>query len=137
MLSDWIRALRAVPGLERRPLILSGFSQGAIMALSYALRHPDEVAGVIAFSGYIPQVVLEAVPHAPSGTAAPKIFLAHGRRDQLFPFSRLDETAMHLEVRGFQPVKAPHDGAHEIPPTAVAAASAWLAAAFPLTSPGS
>lgn len=130
-LGGWLRALRAEPGLAGRPLILSGFSQGAIMALSYALVHPDEVAGVIAFSGYIPQLVLEAVPPAPPGSATPAIWLAHGRRDALFPFSRLEETAGQLAARGFKPVLAPHDGAHDIPPAAVAAVGAWLSKVFP------
>jgi phospholipase/carboxylesterase len=134
-LGGWLRALRAVPGLEARPLILSGFSQGAIMALSYALGHPDEVAGVIAFSGYIPQPVLEAVPPAQPGSAAPAILLTHGRRDPLFPFSRLDETAGQLAARGFRPKLAPHDGAHDIPPAALAAAGEWLSTTFPPQAP--
>jgi phospholipase/carboxylesterase len=129
-LGDFLAALRAQPGLGDRPLVLSGFSQGAIMALSYALRHPEQVAGVMAFSGYIPQPVLDAVPEGPAPTPGPRILLAHGHRDGLFPFERLDETAARLRARGHTPALAPHDGAHDIPPEAMRSAGTWLATTF-------
>jgi len=124
MLGAWIDALRAMPGNADRPLILSGFSQGAIMALSYALLHPAQVAGVMAFSGYIPQLVLDTVPAG--GDGKPRVFLTHGRRDQLFPFARLEETTQQLEALGIRTTVAPHEGAHEIPLAAMDSAKAWL-----------
>lgn len=129
-LGGWIAALKAQPGMAQRPLVLSGFSQGAIMALSYALRHPHEVAGVMAFSGYIPQPVLDTVPEGPPPTPAPRLFLAHGRRDGLFPFARLEETASQLRSRGLVPAIAAHEGAHEIGPAAMQAAQDWLESTF-------
>lgn len=130
-LAAWIGALRTLPGFAERPLILSGFSQGAIMALSYALRHPEQVAGVIAFSGYIPQMALDAVPEGGGESAKPRIFLTHGRWDQLFPFARLEETARQLEANGIRPALFPHDGAHDLPPAAMEAARTWLSREFP------
>lgn len=127
----WLRALRAEPGMADRPVILSGFSQGAIMALSYAIGHPDQIAGVIAFSGYIPSGVLETALAGKGQEHAVRILLAHGRRDQLFPFARLEETAQQLEQIGIRPTLAPHDSGHDIPPSAMEAAKAWLAQEFP------
>lgn len=127
-LGGWIDALRAMPGNAERPLILSGFSQGAIMALSYALRNPAQVAGVMAFSGYIPQMVRDTLSEA--GEGKPRVFLTQGRRDQLFPFSRLEETAQLLEVQGIRTTVAPHEGAHEIPIAVMESAKAWLAREF-------
>lgn len=126
-LGGWLAELQAQPGLAGRPIVLSGFSQGAIMALSYALRHPEQVAGAMAFSGYIPEPVLETVSAV---SPAPRIFLAHGRRDGLFPFARLEETASQLRSRGIEPAIAAHDGAHEIGPAAMQAAQAWLKGTF-------
>ena len=120
-----------MPGNANRPIILSGFSQGAIMALSYTLLHPDDGAGVIAFSGYIPEMVLDAVPGRVSEAVAPRVFLTQGRRDQLFPFSRLQETTTQLMARGIRPTSFAHDGAHEIPLAAVEAARSWVAQEFP------
>lgn len=130
-LGAWIGELRALPGFADRPLILSGFSQGAIMALSYALRHPEQVAGVMAFSGYLPQMVLDATPEGGVETAMPRYFLTHGRWDQLFPFARLEETARQLEARGLRPALFPHEGGHDLPPSAMEAAKTWLSREFP------
>jgi phospholipase/carboxylesterase len=127
-LDAFIDDLRKVEDFASRPLILTGFSQGAIMSLSYALRHPEKVAGVMAFSGYIPSFVLEALP-APEGSQ-PKVFLTLGRRDGLFPFARLEESAQALAARGIQPEIFAHDGGHDIPREAIAAAKAWYDRAF-------
>jgi phospholipase/carboxylesterase len=129
-LDAWLEELRRLPGMAERPLILSGFSQGAIMSLSYALRHPEKVAGVMAFSGYIPQPVLDAVPAPAAGSPKPSTFITLGRRDGIFDFSRLEETAQELVARGIQPVVFAHDGAHEIPREAISAAKAWYDRTF-------
>lgn len=135
-LDAWLEELRQLPGMAGRPLILSGFSQGAIMSLSYALRHPEKVAGVMAFSGYIPPFVLEGLPAPTADGPHPQVFLTLGRRDALFPFSRLEESAQALEARGIRPEVFAHDGAHEIPREAVEAATAWFARSFPSETAG-
>lgn len=95
------------------------------MALSYALQHPDEVAGVIAFSGYVPQTVVDSLV-TPAGRPGPRFFLTQGRRDPLFPFSRLEETATLLASLGYRSTVVAHDGGHDIPLAAVEAAELWL-----------
>jgi len=50
----WVRDLEAVVdalGLERFPLL--GISQGAPIALSYAVRHPERVSHLILYGGYL------------------------------------------------------------------------------------
>ena len=130
-LDAWLTELRARPGMAERPVILSGFSQGAIMSLSYALRHPEKVAGVMAFSGYIPDFILEELPAPGPDSPRPQVFLTLGRQDALFPMTRLDEAAHALSARGIQPEVFAHDGGHEIPREAMAAATAWFERAFP------
>ncbi len=124
-LDAYLDDLRKVSDFASRPLILTGFSQGAIMSLSYAVRHPEKVAGVMAFSGYIPSFVLEALPAPEAEGPKPRVFLTLGRRDGLFPFSRLEESVQALAARGIQPEAFAHDGGHEIPREAIAAAKAW------------
>ena len=128
-LGAFLGELRRLPGLADRPLVLAGFSPGALLSHAYALAHPGEVAGVMAFSGYVPPSALDGATVAQA--AAPRVFLAHGRRDQLFPFARLAETARELEGVGIRPTTAEHEGGHEIPPGAIEAARAWLAREFP------
>ena len=129
-LDAWLDELRKRPGMAERPLILSGFSQGAIMSLSYALRHPEKVSGVMAFSGYVPDFVLEALPAPSPDAPKPQVFLTLGRRDALFPFSRLEEAAQALSTRGIHSEVFAHDGGHEIPREAMAAATAWFERTF-------
>jgi phospholipase/carboxylesterase len=125
LLDAYLDDLRKVSDFASRPLILTGFSQGAIMSLSYALRHPEKVAGVMAFSGYIPSFVLEALPAMDAVGPKPRVFLTLGRQDGLFPFSRLEESIHALVARKIQPEAFAHDGGHEIPREAIAAAKAW------------
>lgn len=126
LVGAWLTALRALPGLTGRPLYLSGFSQGAFVALSYGLAHPEEVAGVLAFSGLLPRGLPdEGAEPSPDARSLP-VFLTLGMGDPLFPFSWLDETVARLRGWGLNPTVVPHPGGHEIPPIALAAAHAWL-----------
>ncbi|HEY9898672.1 MAG TPA: hypothetical protein V6D00_05775 [Pantanalinema sp.] len=130
-LDAWLDELRGLPGMAERPLILSGFSQGAIMSLSYAIRHPQKVAGVMAFSGYIPQLALDAVPEGTAIAGGVRVFLTLGSRDSLFPFEWLGETKRQLQALGIRPEVVAHDGGHEIPRPVMEAATAWLGRSFP------
>ncbi|MNT51790.1 hypothetical protein D3C72_1887760 [compost metagenome] len=90
----------------------------------------------MAYSGYIPAFVLEGLSTPASDGPHPQVFLTLGRRDGLFPFSRLDESAQALVARGIQPEVFAHDGAHEIPREAMLAATAWFGRSFASESVG-
>ncbi|MEB3197900.1 MAG: alpha/beta hydrolase-fold protein [Candidatus Sericytochromatia bacterium] len=126
-LSEWLAALRALPGMATRPVYLSGFSQGAFVALSYGLHHPQEVAGVLAFSGLLPRGLPADWPSPPPEARALPVFLTLGMLDPLFPTAWLEESVAQLRAWGLNPTVVPHPGGHEIPPLAQAAAQAWLA----------
>jgi phospholipase/carboxylesterase len=102
-LENWLAALRASPGIAGRPLYLSGFSQGAFVALSYGLAHPHEVAGVMAFSGLLPRGVPADWPEPPAAARNLPVFLTLGMGDPLFPMSWLDETVASLRGWGLNP----------------------------------
>ena len=60
-----------------------GFSMGAMMAFTLALTHPQRVRGIVAHSGYLPDVPLLAYQwHSLAATA---FFVAHGRFDPVVP----------------------------------------------------
>jgi len=70
-------------GILPANIILAGFSQGAVMALTTGLLHPERLGGIIALSGLL--------PHASElGAKSPHqhlpIFMAHGTSDQIVPF---------------------------------------------------
>jgi phospholipase/carboxylesterase len=126
LLAAWLSALRQEPGLAARPVYLAGFSQGAFVALSFALRHPDRVAGVMAFSGLLPRGLPADHPEPPAAARTLPVFLTLGMQDPLFPYAWLEESVAHLRGWGLNPTVVPHPGGHELPPLAVAAATAWL-----------
>lgn len=127
LLEAWLADLRALPGLGQRPVYLSGFSQGAFVALSYALHHPDAIAGVMAFSGLLPRGLPDGLPVPPAAVRHLPVFLTLGLLDPLFPVAWLEESVDQLVAWGVNPTVVPHPGGHEIPPMALAAARAWFA----------
>jgi phospholipase/carboxylesterase len=76
--------------------MLAGFSQGAVIALETACRHPDPVGGAIALSGYLadPDTLPEAVSALP-------VFLAHGRDDGVVPLRLGQAARQRLDDLGY------------------------------------
>lgn len=74
-------------------LVISGFSQGAMMALDVGLRR--DTAGIIAMSGGLYEIDLPETLHK-----AP-VLIAHGSVDDVVPVSYARRARMLLEERGF------------------------------------
>lgn len=64
---------------------LLGFSQGAILAMTLALVLGDEIKGIAALNGYIPEFVAEEYLIQPSILTS--VFISHGEFDTIFPVS--------------------------------------------------
>jgi phospholipase/carboxylesterase len=77
--------------IERLALI--GFSQGAMLSLHTALRRPDKVAAVIAFSGMVigPQFLSNEIK------SYPPVTLIHGALDEVIPVSAAYNTELILK----------------------------------------
>lgn len=130
-LGSWLEALKGLPPLAGRAVYLSGFSQGAFAALAYALKNPEDVAGVMTFSGLLPRGFASDWLRPPSTVQQLPVFLSLGVRDPLFPMTWWDETVGQLRAWGLNPTAVPHPGGHEIPLFALAAADAWLEGRIP------
>ncbi|MFC6379338.1 alpha/beta hydrolase [Tatumella terrea] len=88
-------------------VVLTGFSQGSIMALDALARAAFPLAGVIAFSGRL------ASPPPLHPAPGSKVLLIHGQDDQVIPWteSRHAEqqlTAAGVEVTSFYQPGVPH-----------------------------
>lgn len=90
--------------------LLGGFSQGAGLALRYGLARPDIFAGLIALSGAIQD---PSRLELPAGRQQ-RIFLAHGRFDQVVPLERSLVAKRLLEDAGYPLVYQEYDIGHEI-----------------------
>jgi phospholipase/carboxylesterase len=120
-------ALWARVGLGPERTVLGGFSQGAVM--SYALGLAGErprPAGILALSGFIPTVDGWRPDYATCGGL--EVFIGHGNGDKVIAvqFGRAAREA--LERNGARVEYDEADGGHEVGPTRVAKAAAWLAA---------
>ncbi len=83
-------------GLTWKDLYLCGFSQGAMVAIYIALMHPEQIGGLVSFSGILAggnYVMKHARSH-------PETLLIHGNADNLVRFEALEYTKNHLEQLG-------------------------------------
>jgi predicted esterase len=93
--------------VDRSRIVLLGFSDGASYALSLGLANPGLFTAVVALSPgmFAPPSVLDRNQ---------RIFIAHGRDDQILPFDNAREIAGALSGNGAKLRFRPFNGRHEI-----------------------
>ena len=123
-LEELVAGLPELLGREVGPVVLGGFSQGGTMSLGYAIRKPRSVAGVLNFSGFVPdhpdvQVSRDSARGTP-------IFWGHGLHDPAIPFTMAESGRKRL--REAEAALEAHDYAmpHGIIPDELRDAAAWL-----------
>lgn len=72
-------------GIPSDKIILAGFSQGAVIALTTGLRYTKSLAGVLALSGYLPNAE-KVFSEASAKNYTTPIFVAHGTADTIVPY---------------------------------------------------
>jgi phospholipase/carboxylesterase len=112
-------------GLTPERTVLGGFSMGTVM--SYALGLGPErpaPAGILAFSGFVPQV--EGWLPELAGRESVRAFIAHGRNDPVMEVGFARRARELLEAGGLDVEYHESDAAHHIDPAHVEPAVAWL-----------
>lgn len=79
-------------GIARDRIILGGFSQGAALALYTGLRQEKPLAGIVAFSGYLPLATRTYNEMTEAGLKTP-ILMTHGTYDDIIPISMAERGA--------------------------------------------
>jgi phospholipase/carboxylesterase len=112
-------------GITPERTVLGGFSMGAVMSYAMALS-ADRPAplGILAFSGFIPDV--EGWQPDLAGRTAVRVFIAHGRQDQVIDVAFARAAAERLRAAGLPVDYRESDAAHHIDPREIPAAGAWL-----------
>jgi phospholipase/carboxylesterase len=106
------------------PVVLGGFSQGAMVASDVAFRTTIPIAALVLLSG---TPVDEQVWRTGYGQRRGlPVFLAHGRTDPVLPFSGSERMQAELAAAANQVTWHPFDGGHEIPAEVVAALNQFL-----------
>jgi phospholipase/carboxylesterase len=118
---DLLWDLRRSPG---GPIMLGGFSQGAMVAGEIAFRSAEPLAALVLLSGTTVDEASWEPGFAPRRGLP--VFVAHGRTDPVLPFEVADRLRRKLEHAGLHVVWHPFAGAHEIPAEVVVALNHFL-----------
>lgn len=112
-------------GMPAEKIILGGFSQGAVIALTAGLSYPQKLAGVIALSGYLPNATQVLMNKSQANQTIP-VFLAHGVEDTVVPFALGQATAAVLEKHGILVAWHSYRMPHSVCATEVNDIAEWL-----------
>jgi phospholipase/carboxylesterase len=112
-------------GIPASRIILAGFSQGCAMTIQTGLRHPEQLAGLLCLSGYVPLSAKLATERTDASKSTP-IFMAHGRYDNVVPFNRAEASRDLLVSLGYQLEWHEYAMQHSLCLEEVQHISAWL-----------
>ncbi len=95
-LNRFLDARLAEEGLTPDRMALVGFSQGTMMSLHVALRRPEPIAGIVAFSGRLlaPERLEAEI------ASRPPVLLIHGDADPVVPFDDMAKAGNALVAAG-------------------------------------
>jgi phospholipase/carboxylesterase len=110
-LIDHLRATRAVRG---RPVV-TGFSQGGMIAFAVAIRRPDAVGLAVPLAGALPPSALAGIAAPADG---PRIRAFHGDADPLVGIEHARRTVAALRAAGYDATLTEYAGVgHEVSET--------------------
>ncbi len=108
------------------PVVLAGFSQGGILALTVLMQHPAHLGLVMPLAAWVPPELRTA-----AGEAAPPIRWMHGLDDERVPYEMALETATDLRSRGYDVELVGYPGQrHSMSDAEDARFHSWLSAAL-------
>ena len=97
---------------QARPVILMGFSQGAVMTLEAGVTYPGKVLALACMSGYMPEPDKTlAHPAAPRDTP---ILMTHGTMDIVVQDDSTDQTLQALRKAGYHPILKEYPAGHHL-----------------------
>ncbi len=112
-------------GVAPEHVVVGGFSQGGIMALSLLLTRPALMqAGLVWHSRLLPQVVPLTAPA--DALRGKQLWLSHGTHDNVIPLANAQAIAHHMAPLPVTVTYREFPSAHEIRPSELAATVAWL-----------
>lgn len=119
-------------GISAAKIILAGFSQGAAIALTAGLTATKPLGGIIALSGYLPDIKILTAKQPLANTTP--IFLAHGTEDSVVPYGFSQQLAQQLKQQQFQINWQSYPMEHSVCAAEINAISRWLQDIFSVNS---
>ena len=112
-------------GIPAERILLAGFSQGGVIALHVALRHPERLAGAIGLSTFLPQEVTARAELSAANAALP-VFMAHGDDDPMIPIAWAEQARDRLKELAHPVVWKQYPMAHQVCAEEIADLAAWI-----------
>lgn len=106
------------------PIVLGGFSQGAMLSGEIAFQTEQELAGLILLGGTTVNEAGWSEQFARRSDVP--IFIAHGRQDGVLPFEIAERFANKLKAAGLNVTWVPFDGGHNVPASVIDEMNAFL-----------
>lgn len=97
---------------EVKKFSLLGFSQGAALSYALAVMHPERIDKLAGISGFMPENVNEYL----NGELlrGKKVFVAHGRKDELVPIEKARGVIRILKQAGADVIYCEDDVGHKL-----------------------
>jgi phospholipase/carboxylesterase len=111
--------------IDRRKIVVMGFSQGGVMAYDLVLRDPERFCGLIALSSWYPELVSANVTKLDAHENFP-VLVMHGTEDPMIPVARAQESREALMALGVNLAYHEYEMGHEIRPEALRDLLVWL-----------
>lgn len=111
--------------VDRRKLVVAGFSQGGVMAYDLALSDPGRFAGLVALSSWLPEALDAAIPASDEQRNFPALVI-HGTQDPMIPVERAQDSRRRLLARGVNVHYRELEMQHEVSPDALRELVLWL-----------
>jgi phospholipase/carboxylesterase len=106
-------------------VVVGGFSQGGIMALSLLLTRPQLLRGaMVMHSRLLPEVLLGIAP--PAELAGRQLWVSHGTEDDVIPLANAHDLRDRVGSWPIDLSYAEFPGGHEIRGAELSGAMAWL-----------
>jgi len=111
--------------IHPQKLVLTGFSQGGVLAYLIALEDPARFAGLVALSSWLPPPLVQLLKPNEARRQLPTL-VQHGSRDEVINVARARQSVESLRGLGVPLTYREHDIGHEIDATSLATLGEWL-----------
>ena len=112
-------------GIPAKRIVLAGFSQGGAIALQVALRYPQQLAGVMPLSTYLPLRKFLAAEASTANANLP-ILMCHGTEDTVVPLQLGEHSRDLLLQQGYAVDFRYYDMPHSVCADEIKDISTWL-----------
>ena len=117
-------------GVGPERTVLGGFSMGTVMSYAMGLgADRPAVAGILAFSGFVPTV--DGWEPSLADRQKTRVFIAHGRLDPVIEVGFAHHARELIEAGGLEVTYRESDIGHQIDPSHLADATVWLGETLP------